>query len=316
MNLYYCIVENINDPLKIGRVQIRIMGKNTENRTDETQLSYLPVDDLLWADCLGSSVSANISGICDFGVPANGSLCICSFIDPEEQRPIVLGTISRIVNADNLPDFTTGFSDPNSINPKESMFGESQISRLARNENINDTIIKTKKDNVKTGISCNGNTWDEPQTEYNTIYPHNRVIETESGHIIELDSTSGSERIHIYHKSGSFDEYFPEGTKVENIKNKKYEIIIDDRNIFVGGDLNVHIAGDEFKEVVGDIKIKSSGKISVSNGTYSLYGMLSEIITRIKSLQTFGSPTNHTVLPADQSLLDTLKDHLDSFMEA
>ena len=37
-------------------------------------------------------------------------------------------------------------------------------------------------------------------------YPHNHVTETESGHVIEVDDTKGKERIHVFHKSGTFIE--------------------------------------------------------------------------------------------------------------
>ncbi len=65
MNLFYGIVEQDWDPEQLGRVQVRIVGKHTENRTDDTQPDYMPVEDLPWAQTLqkGTLIS-NESGGC------------------------------------------------------------------------------------------------------------------------------------------------------------------------------------------------------------------------------------------------------------
>ena len=46
----------------------------------------------------------------------------------------------------------------------------------------------------------------EPRTPYGAQYPFNHVRETESGHIQEFDDTPGRERIHEYHRAGTFYE--------------------------------------------------------------------------------------------------------------
>ena len=65
----------------------------------------------------------------------------------------------------------------------------------------------------------------------------------------------------------------------------------------------------------GNIKIASDGKISVLNGSDSLYDIITQLIDEVKDLKTFGSPTNHTVLPASQALLDAVQTRLDTLME-
>ena len=45
---------------------------------------------------------------------------------------------------------------------------------------------------------------DRTNINLRTVYPKNHVYETESGHIKEFDDTEGAERIHEYHKSGTF----------------------------------------------------------------------------------------------------------------
>lgn len=39
----------------------------------------------------------------------------------------------------------------------------------------------------------------------------NQVVETTSGHLIEIDDNSGNERIHVKHKSGSYAIFKPNG---------------------------------------------------------------------------------------------------------
>jgi hypothetical protein len=245
MNIKIGVVENNIDTEKLGRVQVRIFGHHTEDRTE------YPTDDLPWAQCLSSS--PNISGEGNFFLPNNGDWVAVSFFDPEEQYPAILGVIPKFV--ESLPDFASGFSDPNSENPDSNFVGESGISRLARNENISDTIIQDKKDDRTTGVQCNGVSWDEPETPYDAEYPNNKVIHTK-GHVIELDDTDSKERVHIFHKSGTSTEIHPNGNKVDLIKSNRYVVIDSDNNILTKGDWNIRIEGDENLEIVGDRKEK------------------------------------------------------------
>ena len=49
------------------------------------------------------------------------------------------------------------------------------------------------------------------QLKEKSLYPFNHVIETESGHYVEIDDTKDNERIHVYHKTGTFLEIDPLG---------------------------------------------------------------------------------------------------------
>ena len=46
----------------------------------------------------------------------------------------------------------------------------------------------------------------EPASDYNTKYPFNTVHTTKSGHAFEIDDTEGHERVHWWHRSGSYEE--------------------------------------------------------------------------------------------------------------
>ncbi len=88
----------------------------------------------------------------------------------------------------------------------------------------------------KTGVN-----WDEPNTPYNAVYPYNHVYESESGHIVEYDDTKGSERIHQYHRSGTFEEIHPDGTVVRKIVGTNYTIYCEDNNIRIAGDAQITV---------------------------------------------------------------------------
>lgn len=88
---YTGCVENRNDPLKLGRCQVRVLGLHTENKV------ILPTDELPWAYPLGSITSASMSGIgwSPTGV-VQGTWVLVIFMDEDQQQPIMLGTLGGI----------------------------------------------------------------------------------------------------------------------------------------------------------------------------------------------------------------------------
>lgn len=235
--------DNNSDPLKVGRIKVRVFGIHTEIKTGEIDNKLLLPKELPWAIPAFPINTQSIDGMSDFQVPKNGSIVLVSFLDQEKQQPIYFGTVPKI--AQTKPDFSKGFSDPNKEHPSSEYLKESPVSRLARNEKIDKTVIQTKRDSIITDVDCKEETFNEPETPYNAEYTKNRVIETEAGHFVEIDDTSGAERIHIYHKSGSFQEFHPDGHYVENIKKKRTTIIIDDDRIYIEGNKNIHITKSE-----------------------------------------------------------------------
>ena len=146
--------------------------------------------------------------------------------------------------------------------PKDDSLNEADTNRLARNEKISETIIQLKKDkfdkdidtaditceSVKAGIkkktsssSSAKNTWSEPKTKYNAQYPHNHVYESESGHTIEIDDTPDAERLHRYHRVGTFEEIHPNGDRVQKVVRDNYTIIMKDDYVHIDGEANVTI---------------------------------------------------------------------------
>ena len=268
---YQGIVENNIDELKLGRCQIRIFGIHPEDKNE------YPTEDLPWAEAAFPISSQNISGISDFMIPKNGSFVWLFFKDPEQQYPVYFATSPKI---EKTPDFTKGFSDPKELFPEQNNIDQSGISKLARNEDIINTSIQQQKDSQVSGISIAfSGTWNEPTTQYNTIYPYNRVIETESGHVEEFDDTPGLERRRSWHKSGTFSEIYPNGQKVKKIVNDNYKLVSGDDFIYITGNANVTVSGninilcnsDVNIETIGNLTLQTNGNVSHTvGGNYDL----------------------------------------------
>ena len=246
------VVEDRNDPNKVGRVRVRALGHHTSNTT------ILPTSDLPWAHCMLPSTSAGISGL---GMSATGlvegSWVLGYFRDGNErQEMIVLGT---------LPGYPAelsqagGFYDPNGIYPKYR--NEPDVNRLAVNDENKPHLANTLRIATRiTGIATadfnafvnadgslatasDGDTFDQPEIPYNASYPYNNVYESESGHLIEYDDTSGAERIHQRHRTGTSYEIDASGNKVEIIKGESYRLLSNKEQVQITGNSDITIDG-------------------------------------------------------------------------
>jgi len=99
MKLYTGVVENRQDPFKLGRCQVRVVGLHSHDKT------YIKTEDLPWAYPLQPITSAGISGIGHSPIgPVEGSWVIVMFRDTAEQLPILIGTIGGIPQEDGAID--------------------------------------------------------------------------------------------------------------------------------------------------------------------------------------------------------------------
>lgn len=156
-----------------------------------------------------------------------------------------------------------GFVDPNNIYPK--WLNEPDTHRLARHENINKTIVFSKESGRATGVAvADGSTWDQPPIPYNAKYPYNHVFSSESGHVQEFDDTANNERIHTYHKSGTYNEIDVNGTQVNRIVGDSYEIVERNGNVLVRGTCNVTIEGNSNVRIQNDSNIQVLGNANLN----------------------------------------------------
>jgi len=188
----------------------------------------ISTEELPWAQVMMPVTSESLQGIGDTPRLAVGCLCVGFFIDgAEKQLPVIMGTFPTI---------------PELNDTKHS------LSYLARGKQT------LQKDRIGP----------EPPSSFNAEYPHNRVIHTRSGHAIELDDTPNHERIHIYHKSGSYIEINNEGRMVIKSASDSVEIVGADKTIFCKGDTNIKIEGNMTAEVKGSSYIVGGNSLTVA----------------------------------------------------
>ena len=107
-----------------------------------------------------------------------------------------------------------------------------------------------------------GKEFNEPETPYASVYPHNHVYESEAGHIREMDDTAGAERIHERHASGSGYEIHPDGSKVTRVKNDNYTLTT--------GDDFAHIKGNSSTTVDGGVRVFVNADGSTDDHNYTI----------------------------------------------
>ena len=136
-----------------------------------------------------------------------------------------------------------GFSDPEGKYP--SIYDEADTNRLVRGQNISSTIVEIKENervkNVPIGIS--EKSWSQPSIQYSAQYPYNHANVSESGHVFEMDDTLNAERVHLYHRTGTFVEIDQGGNQVNKIVGHGVEIIEKDGYITVKGNCHINVNG-------------------------------------------------------------------------
>ena len=237
------VVEDVNDPEEMGRYRVRCFGYHTDNKGD------IPTEDLPWANVMMPVTSASTSGIGHSATGlVQGSWIIGFFRDGSNlQDPVIMGSIPSMFEA--RPEYSQGFSDPDQVYPLEDTLSKPDTPQPARKDYKDSAVYKSKssrRDTLSTVNTADGGTWSLENLEDNIvpIYPDNNVYQSESGHVVEFDDTSGKERISVFHKSGSYDEVYADGDRSVVIVGDSYEVVIKNKNIYITGDLNLNVDGN------------------------------------------------------------------------
>lgn len=216
------VVEDRNDPLKLGRVKVRIYDFHTSNK------ALMPTEEIPWAIIMmpGYSPSSSKVGISPTGLTI-GSTVIGFFMDGNDaNQPVVIGTIHGIPG---------------------KVVANHDVSPVARETN---NIVK-QYDSL------------EPGSAYNAKYPYNKTFQTEGGHVVEFDDTPGNERIHVYHKSGTYTEIDKDGRQVDKVVGDHYEIVIKNQVIHIKGNQTIKIDGNVKTLVDGTYTLESKGNMLI-----------------------------------------------------
>lgn len=230
--MYKGVVEDNKDPKKLGRCRIRILGVHSPLDSE------MSTNNLPWAEQSNSLFISAESGFGVSTVPAQGTWVWCFFEQGYPNLPVYFGKVQEFI--EEVPSKKYMFRDPDEIYPDSNRINESEMNRLSRAEKLNLTIhnkINTSLDTISKSDSTSGAdvSQTEPESTDNKVkYPNNTVIESKSGHIIEIDDTKDNERIRLYHKTGTYLEIKPDGSIVTKSKGNTDHIIRE-------GDLEEHI---------------------------------------------------------------------------
>jgi hypothetical protein len=262
------VVESINDPQGVGRVQARAIGFHTEDR------SSLGTGVLPWATFLVAGADTSAPMV------KPGDWVVGFFLDGSEaQQPVILGKLHGFTPASS--DSSKGFSDPTGTFPR--LANTATTSELARG--VSNTVVQYKTSTVaKSVTAADGSTWDEPATQFAAVYPENYVIQTDQYNIIELDDTSGAARVHVFHHNGSFHEFHPNGDVVQRTLGGQFMLAYNGWNIYVVGNASISatgnlnlaanktvtISGQTINLVAGNITLNGTDAVSVATASLTL----------------------------------------------
>ena len=298
MEYFYGIVEDRQDPLKVGRVRVRIHGIHTDEKT------LIATADLPWCQVILPTTSAALSGLGTGHGLVEGSTVFGYFRDHAKQDPIILGSAAGIPQAgykesitDDLitRDIEKGFNDPRALTVDDYKGGSEEPNPIQDSRRgwglttAMDTAPKFPKE-LKINYDNTGSTIEEleltkdmlpyyplytddsdysayargsvldhkikgdivhPQTQQilsdfvdvdsAPVYPYNKVHQSESGHVFEIDDTVGKERINVHHRSGTFHEIHADGSEVTRIVNNNYTAILKDDKVYIAGNTDLQV---------------------------------------------------------------------------
>ena len=305
MEYFYGIVEDRQDPLKVGRVRVRIHGIHTDEKT------LIATADLPWCQVILPTTSAALSGLGTGHGLVEGSTVFGYFRDHAKQDPIILGSAAGIPQAgykesitDDLitRDIEKGFNDPRALTVDDYKGGSEEPNPIQDSRRgwglttAMDTAPKFPKE-LKINYDNTGSTIEELEltkdmlpyyplytddSDYSAyargsvldhkiakqtdaegneveipdeqkilkdfvdvdsapVYPYNKVLQSESGHVFEVDDTLGKERINLHHRSGTFHEIHADGSEVTRIVNNNYTAILKDDKVFIAGNTDLQV---------------------------------------------------------------------------
>lgn len=213
-------------------------------------------EDMPWAHTMLPTTSESVEGVGDTPGLSVGSRVVGFFVDGgEKQIPMIMGSFPIVTNNDK---------------------NKHSLSWLARGKNTIKKVFAPF----------------EPKSAYKAKYPWNRVIQTKSGHVIEMDDTPGSERLHVYHKSGSYIEINEKGRIVIKSADESYDITNNNKTIYSGNDINL-IAENNIKLAAKKgVVIGAPGGLTMTKGSIFTEGAIG---SKVGATGTFTTPTGQRV---------------------
>ena len=155
----------------------------------------------------------------------------------------------------NNPD--KGVRYPKETYTKDSSTDVNKIATTGGQNNYPNNMIERSKGNTVKELTRDDDV-------VNPVYPFNHVLESESGHVLEMDDTPASERLHMYHRSGTRLEILPDGSQTMKIVNDSYEITLKDKKILIGGSADIELANGDYNLITNKGTTKDGGNVFIT----------------------------------------------------
>jgi hypothetical protein len=300
------VVEDNLDPLGIGRCRVRVYGWHTNEKvflpTEDLPWAY-PVMPLNTPNnkTYGIKIGTRVFGFMRDGISGQDLVMMgtvnTGYENPgkgfDEEDPMAdppslasntprtgdygfiddrEGAGSSVINGQprksqvTMTATSSSYEDRQDYYPLESGKNESNTNRLSRGQ-IEGTISEAHSLGISEVTKASSGSISEPANPYAALYPFNSVEESESGHYREVDDTPGAERIKETHRTGTFYEIHPDGTKVTKVVKDDFSVTIGDKGVKVEGICAVHVVGQADFYCESDITVKTDSAATVSAGT-------------------------------------------------
>ena len=212
------------------------------------------------------------------------------------------------IYARGISDSSTGLPDAGIIGSKDKNLDSGTIKMKFT---PNAKLLTRLSETATTAVDTSSFTIDEdviqieqPPSAYAAQYPFNHVYESESGHLIEVDDTPTKERLHWYHRSGTFTEFHPKGIRTDRTNAHRYNIVKGNQESIISGQEKKIVgfnsyssyAQSKFENITDDMVVTSS------NGDIILGAPAGT--TLISSGNVLLSASNTLVLSAQQIIRD------------
>jgi len=198
---------------------------------------------------------------------------------------------SKNSNTKELDVVVPSFAPSDALIPKGQSVTDT-VSGLSK-VGIND-YLKSDDYNLLRQVQIT-KTISQPNSAYSAQYPYNHVYESESGHLIEQDDTPGKERLHWYHRSGTFTEFHPAGMRVDRTNAHRYNIVT--------GNYESIISGEEKKSITTDYTLNLGGRLTLKSGKdISITSETGDVVIDSNTLNTYIGGKN-IILDAKDTLI-------------
>lgn len=157
-----------------------------------------------------------------------------------------------------------GFQDKSGALPRPEYWDSPDVNVRARGR-VGDQGVSSSTKSAKPSLTdsqVEQQSLREPEVRGESIYPYNKVTETVSGHVIEVDDSPGHERLRVKHRTGTVIELLPDGSTRLITKKNRYSLVAGNEDLVVRGVCNIVVESDANLRVQGDTKLQVDGDLS------------------------------------------------------